>query len=38
MKERQSLTQSLIVVIVGSFLIQKYIYPNLFQQFALYGP
>lgn len=38
MKERQSLTQSLIVVIVGSFLIQKYIYPNLFQQFALFGP
>jgi membrane associated rhomboid family serine protease len=38
MKERQSLTQSLIVVIVGSFLIQQYIYPNLFQQFALYGP
>jgi membrane associated rhomboid family serine protease len=38
MKQRQSLTQSLIVVIVGSFLIEQYFYPNLFQQFALYGP
>jgi membrane associated rhomboid family serine protease len=38
MKQRQSLTQSLIVVIVGSFLIEKYLYPGLFQQFALFGP
>ena len=38
MREKQSLTQSLIILIVGSFLIEKYLYPGLFQQFALYGP
>jgi membrane associated rhomboid family serine protease len=38
MKAKQSLTQSLIVVIVGAFLIQQYLYPDLFKQFVLYGP
>lgn len=38
MKEKQSLTQSLIVLIVGSFLIQQYLYPGLFEKFALFGP
>ena len=38
MKQRQSLTQSLIVVIVGSFLIEQYLYPSLLNQFVLFGP
>ena len=38
MHRRQSLTQSLIVVIVGSFIISQYIYPGLQDTFVLYGP
>ena len=38
MKQKQSLTQSLIILIVGSFIIEKYLYPGLFEQFALFGP
>ena len=38
MKQRQSLTQSLIVVIVGSYVISQYVYPGLQESFVLYGP
>jgi membrane associated rhomboid family serine protease len=38
MRHKQSLTQSLIVVIVGSYLISQYVYPGLQDQFVLYGP
>ena len=38
MQQKQSIAQSLIVLIVGSFLIQKYLYPGLFDQFVLFGP
>lgn len=38
MKQKQSLTQSLIILIVGSFILEKYLYPGLFEQFALFGP
>ena len=36
MKERQSLTTSLIVLISGSFLLSQYLFPNLQSQLALF--
>lgn len=38
MQRRQSLTQTLIVIIVGSYLISQYVYPTLQEQFILFGP
>jgi rhomboid protease GluP len=38
MRTKQTLTQSLILLIVGAYLIQQYLYPGLFDQFALFGP
>lgn len=38
MKKQQSLVQSLIVVIVGSYVISQYVYPGLQESFVLYGP
>lgn len=38
MRQRQSITQSLIILIVGVFIIQQYLYPGLFEQFVLFGP
>ena len=37
MKRQNSLTTLLIVVITGSFLIEKFLYPDLFGKFALAG-
>ena len=37
MKQKQSLTQSLIILIVGSFLIQQFLYPSLEKLFVLNG-
>ena len=38
MQRKQSLTQSLIVVIVGCYILSMYVYPNLQDKLLLYGP
>ena len=38
MRSKQSVVQSLIVIIVGSFVISQYLYPSLQNQFVLFGP